>query len=385
MKAIIIGAGMGGLTAGIALKRIGYDVDIYERVTEVKPVGAALSLWPNGVKCLNYLGLHEQARTLAGQMDTMAYVDGLDGSVMTQFSLEPLYKEVGQRAWPVARADLQLMLMDAFGLDRIHLGRELASVSEADGVVTATFTDGATVTGDLLIGADGAHSGVRTYVWGHKAERRYTGYVNWNGLIEIDESIAPATQWTTFVGEGKRVSVMPVAEGRFYFFFDVPLPQGLPNDRATYQNTLRENFRGWAAPVQKLIDSIDPARTNRVEILDIDPNPVWVKGRVAILGDSAHNTAPDIGQGGCMAMEDSVVLAIALQTNTYGIEDALIRYQDKRAPRAGELVLRARKRCDVTHAKDPEATAAWYADLRKEDGTHIMKGILANIEGNPLG
>ncbi|HEY0276450.1 MAG TPA: FAD-dependent monooxygenase, partial [Paenirhodobacter sp.] len=233
MKAIIIGAGMGGLTAGLALKRIGYDVDIFERVTEVKPVGAALSLWSNGVKCLNYLGLHAQATALAGQMDTMAYVDGLDGSVMTQFSLEPLYQQVGQRAYPVARADLQLMLMDEFGLDRIHLGREFVSVAEADGAVTATFTDGTTVTGDLLIGADGAHSGVRNYVWGHKADRRYAGYVNWNGLIAIDESIAPTTQWTTFIGEGKRVSMMPVAGGRFYFFFDVPLPQGLPNDRAT--------------------------------------------------------------------------------------------------------------------------------------------------------
>ncbi|HEY0275905.1 MAG TPA: FAD-dependent monooxygenase, partial [Paenirhodobacter sp.] len=161
--------------------------------------------------------------------------------------------------------------------------------------------------------------------------------------------------------------------------------QGLPNDRATYKDTLRENFKGWCAPVQKLIDLLDPARTNRVEILDIEPNPVWAKGRVAILGDSAHNTAPDIGQGGCMAMEDSVVLAITLQTNTYGVEDALIRYQNARAPRAAELVLRARKRCDVTHAKDPSATAQWYADLRHQDGTAIMKGILANIEGNPLG
>lgn len=384
MKVIIIGAGMGGLCAGIALKRIGHEVKVFEKVREIKPVGAALSIWSNGVKCLNYLGLTEQVAKLGGQMDSMAYIDGISASEMTGFSLDPLYKKAGQRAYPVSRTELQAMLMEEFGKEDVTLGAALESVSESEGVVTATFEGGAVETGDLLIGADGSHSVVRPYVLGETTERRYAGYVNWNGLVEIDEAVGPATQWTTYVGEGKRVSVMPIGDNRFYFFFDVPLPQGLENDRSTYKADLKSYFKGWAEPVQTLIDKIDVERTNRVEVCDVEPFYNWTRGRVALLGDAGHGTTPDIGQGGCMAMEDAVYLAIALQTNTLGVEDALVRYQNKRAPRANELVLRARSRCDVTHMKDEQVTLDWYEELRSEDGSKIMKGILSNIEGGPL-
>lgn len=385
MKIIIVGAGMGGTSAGIALARIGHEVTIYEQVREIRPVGAAISLWSNGVKCLNYLGLGREIARLGGDMRSMSYVDGLTGETMTRFSLQPLVAQVGQRPYPVARADLQLMLMERFGLDDIRLGMRVVGVSDDGQQVTAHFADGSTATADLLIGADGAHSVVRGHVLGRTVERRYAGYVNWNGLVPVSDEVGPATQWTLYVGEGKRASVMPVAGGRFYFFLDVPLPVGLPNDSTQYKAQLHDYFKDWAAPVHTLIDSIDPQATNRVEIHDIEPFPTFARGRVALLGDAGHNTTPDIGQGGCAAMEDAVVLAMTLQTHTLGIEDALERYQAKRAERTAELVLRARKRSDVTHAKDPALTQAWYDELRQEDGSGILAGIARNIVGGPFG
>ena len=384
MEIAIIGAGMGGLTTGIALKKFGHRVTIYEQAEQILPVGAAISLWSNGVKCLNYLGLTEQVAKLGGQMNDLAYIDGLNGEVMTQFSLAPLIEEVGQRPYPVSRAELQNMLMDEFGRKDIQLGKRMVSIEDKGQHVEIGFQDGSTVSAALLIGADGTHSMTRQYVLGKQVERRYAGYVNWNGLVEISEDLAPAQQWTTFVGEGKRASLMPVAEHRFYFFFDVPLPAGLENQRSEYKILLKQYFSGWCSQVQCLIDSIDEQKTNRVEIHDIEPFNQFYKGRVVILGDAAHSTTPDIGQGGCQAMEDAVYLARALQINTLGLEDALKRYQNKRNERANELLLRARKRCDVTHMKDEQITKDWYADLRKEQGPHIMKGIISNIVGNPL-
>ncbi|MGE8654623.1 MAG: FAD-dependent urate hydroxylase HpxO [Acinetobacter gandensis] len=384
MEITIIGAGMAGLTTGIALKKFGHQVTIYEQAEQILPVGAAISLWSNGVKCLNYLGLTEQVEKLGGKMDNLAYIDGLTGDVMTQFSLYPLIEEVGQRPYPVSRAELQNMLMDEFGREDIHLAKKMVSFVEEGERVKIQFADGSEIESDLLVGADGTHSITRAYVLGEQVERRYAGYVNWNGLVDVSDDYAAADQWTTFVGEGKRVSLMPVANNRFYFFFDVPLPVGLENDRSQYKALFKQYFKGWCEPVQKLIDAVDVQKTNRVEIHDIEPFADFYKGRVVIVGDAAHSTTPDIGQGGCQAMEDAIYLARSLQINTLGLQDSLRRYQNKRNERANELLLRARKRCDVTHMKDEAVTREWYAELRKEQGNHIMKGIISNIVGNPL-
>lgn len=384
MEITIIGAGMAGLTTGIALKKFGHQVTIYEQAEQILPVGAAISLWSNGVKCLNYLGLTEQVEKLGGKMDNLAYIDGLTGDVMTQFSLYPLIEEVGQRPYPASRAELQNMLMDEFGREDIHLAKKMISFVEEGERVKIQFADGSEIESDLLVGADGTHSITRAYVLGEQVERRYAGYVNWNGLVDVSDDYAAADQWTTFVGEGKRVSLMPVANNRFYFFFDVPLAVGLENDRSQYKALFKQYFKGWCEPVQKLIDAVDVQKTNRVEIHDIEPFANFYKGRVVIVGDAAHSTTPDIGQGGCQAMEDAIYLARSLQINTLGLQDSLRRYQNKRNERANELVLRARKRCDVTHMKDEAVTREWYEELRKEQGNHIMKGIISNIVGNPL-
>ncbi|MFT4213000.1 MAG: FAD-dependent urate hydroxylase HpxO [Microbacterium sp.] len=385
MRFIIIGAGIGGTSAGIALARLGHEVEIYDQIRENKPVGAALSLWPNGVKVLNWLGLREEVAALGGIVETMSYEDGHSGETLCRFSLSPVTDLSGQRPYPVARADLQALLMESFGRDRIHLGMRVVAVAQDDDTVTVTFENGETATGDVLIGADGARSLTREHVLGEKTERIYSGYTNFNGLVPIDTRVGPADQWTTYVADGKRASVMPVAGDRFYFFFDVPQPAGLPYDRAEPVAPLRAAFDGWADGVRHLIDAIDPAASlNRVEIWDIDPFHTWVRGRVALLGDSAHNTAPDIGQGACSALEDSFVLGLVFALNDLGPRDALARYQHIRAERAGDLVLRARKRGWETHGFDPEVTDQWYAGLRTETGENVIRGIVGNIEDSPV-
>ncbi|MCS3429843.1 FAD-dependent urate hydroxylase HpxO [Klebsiella sp. BIGb0407] len=384
MKALVIGAGIGGLSAAVALKNAGITCEVFEAVKEIKPVGAAISIWPNGVKCMNSLGMGEIIETWGGQMRYLAYKEHRLGETLTRFSLAPLVERTQGRPCPVSRTELQREMLHFWGRDNVTFNKRVTQVEEhADGV-TVSFTDGSTASGDFLIAADGSRSVLRPYVLGYTPERRYAGYVNWNGLVKIDESIAPADQWTTFVGEGKRVSLMPVANGYFYFFFDVPLPAGLPEDSATLRADLTRYFAGWAAPVQKLIATLDPQTTNRVEIHDIDPLDKLIHGKVALLGDAGHSTTPDIGQGGCAAMEDAVVLGTIFRENN-DILSALRQYEEQRCERVRDLILKARKRCDITHGKDMMLTQAWYQELSEETGERIINGLCETIQGGPLG
>jgi FAD-dependent urate hydroxylase len=384
LNVIIIGAGMGGLTAAIALQQAGYTVNVYDRVHELRPAGAGISLWSNGGKVLNRLGLGPGLAAIGGPMERVAYYNA-QGDRLTDFSLDPLIQQVGERPYPVTRTELQALLLDALAPHTLHLEAKCIAVEQDATGVTATFANGQTARGDLLVSADGTHSLLRQTVVGYPVERRYAGYVNWNGLVPIHPDLAPARSWTIYVGQHQRASLMPVGGDRFYFFFDVPLPKGSPNQVDLYQQELSHHFQGWAAPVQTLIHRLDPATTNRVEIHDVDPLPTLVNDRIALLGDAAHSMTPDLGQGGCQAMEDAYVLASCLLSTNLSIEDALQRYNAARCDRTGQIVLRARKRADMTHGTDPAKTQQWYAELAQEDGSRILAGITKTIAEGPLG
>jgi len=383
LKVVIIGAGMGGLATAIALRQAGYQVEIYDRVSELRPAGAGISLWSNGVKVLNRLGLGKELARIGGQMKRMEYRSHT-GEQLTDISLAPLVERVGQPPYPVARTDLQQMLLDAFGAGNVQLNSKCIEVKQDADSVTAIFADGRRATADVLIGADGTHSTVRRHVLGYAPERRYVGYVNWNGLVPVSEALAPKHSWTIFVGEHKRASLMPVGGDRFYFFFDVPLPKGTVSEPEQRRSELAGFFKGWAKPVQMLIQQLEPEKTNRVEIHDIEPLESLVRGRVALLGDAGHSTAPDLGQGGCQAMEDAEVLTRYLLTTTLSVEDALKRYEAERKERTADVILRARKRSNMTHGKDPEKTKQWYEQLKQEDGGEILDAISKTILAGPL-
>lgn len=384
MRIIVIGAGIGGTTAALAMARLGHEVVVFDQVRENKPVGAALSLWPNGVQVLNWLGLGEDVANLGGRMDTMSYREGSTGESMCRFSLERITLATGQRPYPVARADLQAMLLDRLE-DRVHLGTRVTALAQDADRVYVTVADGTIHETDLVIAADGARSAARDYVLGAPAHREYVGYLNINGLVPVDDVIGDPSQWTTYVANGKRASVMPVAGDRFYFFFDVPQETGAVPARDEIVPYLRREFAGWAPGVQRLIDRVDPGSSlNAVEIWDLPPIRQWVRGRVALLGDAAHTTAPDIGQGACSALEDSYVLGTVFATTTLGVTDSLLRYERARVDRAADLVHRARRRSAETHASDPARTASWYEQLRHEDGTTVIRGILGNMADSPV-
>jgi FAD-dependent urate hydroxylase len=390
----VIGGGIGGLTTAIALRQAGHRPTVYEQTVELRAAGAGISVWSNGVKALNLLGLGPVVDAASGRMDRMAYASH-DGDPLCDFSLEPMVSQVGQRPCPISRTVLQTLLTEALGPDDVHLGARCVGVEAGTaGKAIVTLADGTRLDPDVVVAADGTHSVLRDWVVARPVERRYVGYVNWNGLVDWDPGLAgpnngPDT-WITWVGHGQRVSLMPVGARRCYFFFDVPLDTddamlAPGTTRPDPRHELANYFREWAPPVRRLLELLDPAGTNRVPIFDHDPLPVFVRNNVALIGDAAHTMSPDLGQGGCQAMEDALVLTRSLTANSLGVPDALARYQAARQDHTADIVRRARKRSDITHGVDPARTEAWYRELAAEDGTAIIAGLVQSVLGGPLG
>ena len=382
LKAIAIGAGMGGLTAAIAMKQVGYDVEVYDRVRELRPAGAGISLWSNGVKILNRLGLGPQISKIGGSMRRMSYLTKT-GEILNDFSLQPIVDAVGQCPYPVARTDLQRMLLEAVAPETVRLNSNCVAVEQDANSVTAIFADGRRATGDVLVAADGTHSAIRNRVVGQSIEREYVGYVNWNGLVAVSDRLAPKHSWVIYVGDGQRASLMPVGGDRFYFFFDVPLAKEV-EPLGEVREELSHYFREWAEPVQHLIETLDPETTNRVPIHYIEPLSSFVSGRIALLGDAAHSTSPDLGQGGCQAIEDAWELTNCLISTNLGVADALKRYEAARQERTADVTLKALQRARMIHGCDPVRTQAWYDELAREDGTTITNAISSLILQGPL-
>ncbi|NJM48900.1 MAG: FAD-dependent urate hydroxylase HpxO [Alkalinema sp. RU_4_3] len=379
LKVIVIGAGIGGLAAAIALSQAGFGVEIYDRVQELRPVGAGISLWSNGVKVLNRLGLGQEIAAIGGPMRQMQY-RWMDGALLNDISLEPLIKSVGQPPYPVARAALQTMLMRAYvaqSSDAVRLGHDCVAIEETENQVIATFSNGVQAQGDLLIVANGMRSNLREYVLGHPLLPKYAGYVNWNGLVDASAALAPKNTWMIYVGNHQRASMMPVADDRLYFFFDMPLDP-VPESQ-DYRAELSHYFQGWAEPVQQLIAACDPGNMARLAIHDVGPIDRLVRGKVALIGDAAHTTCPDLGQGGCQALEDAWVLVESLVVNNLGVEDALERYEARRLDRVNSLVNKARARAEMIHGHNPAVTQQWYEQLSTESPSDVTDAIAKTI------
>jgi FAD-dependent urate hydroxylase len=384
LKIVVVGGGIGGLTAGIALTRAGYDVELYERAPEIRPIGAGISLWPNGVKVLHWLGLGRDLAQTAPTLRTLRYL-AADGRLLTEIPLEPLTAAAGQRPYPLARTDIQLLLYERLGRHRVTLGAECVAVEESADGVTAVFGDGRRATGDVLVGADGVRSVVRDHVLGRHAPPLYAGNVTWNGLVARDRDLDPGDVFTIVVGDGKRWGMMPVGRDRVYFFFDAPLPAGEIVQRGQWRAELRAHFEGWSGATQTVIDRVDEDAMARQPIHDLEPLEHFVRGRIALLGDAAHAATPTLGQGAAQAMEDGEVLSRCLLTTDLGVEDALARYERQRRDRAHAVARVARARTDLMMGKDRAATDAWYAQLERSGDGDVVDDMVRLVAAGPFG
>jgi 2-polyprenyl-6-methoxyphenol hydroxylase-like FAD-dependent oxidoreductase len=314
VRILIIGGGIGGLTAAIALRRVGHDVQVFERAPEPREVGAGIGLWGNAVGALRRINLAD-AVLARGEAMRIAAVLTWRGRVLHRSTADVFNRIGGEPLALVHRAELLEELLRPLPPESVHFGRTIVKYEDDGAGVTAHFDDGSHETGDLLIGADGLKSAVRAQLLG-KSAPRYSGYTAWRAVVPFPESRIEPGYVAEIWGPAARFGITRIGRGRVYWWATLtapesPLEQGALD--AAAKEILLRSHGGFCDPVPDLIRAADAGSIIRNDIYDRPPVRTWHKGRVLLIGDAAHPTTPNLGQGGCLAVEDGVCLGYFLR------------------------------------------------------------------------
>ncbi|WP_055477693.1 FAD-dependent oxidoreductase [Sphaerimonospora mesophila] len=338
MEIIVIGAGVGGLSVARVLLAAGHRVRIYEQAPGPRTSGKAVLIWSNGNAVLNDLGV-----SLDGVGARIDRIDALtaDGRMRTSMNIAHATDRFGFPTKAVPRRRLLERLADGLPGDLVRYGMSCRSVTQDGDRVTATFGDGSTAVGDLLIGADGHHSVVRRHLWGDGTVQP-ADFGTWQGLSPIDIEITDTNRHFMITGREGACGLMPAGDGLLQWWFDV---RWSPADRrpAAPLTELRNRFGRWASPVPEVLAAATEAdleffghHWNRIP-------RVWGEGRITLVGDAAHTMPPTLGQGANQTLEDAWVLGRELAG---GGDEPVVRlraYERARYPRIS-LVSRMAKR-----------------------------------------
>lgn len=304
--AIVVGAGVAGLTAAAALRRHGWRVDVYERAPVLEPVGAGIALAPNAVKALDSLGFRDwidQAAVIQGS----GGVRRPDGRWLARTDLGAVARAFGRPLVVVPRADLIEALRSRLPQAALHLDTQVEEVLPGDTTCPARVrTLRGERSADLVVAADGIRSSIREALLPTQPGPVYAGFTAWRMIVEAGDisKIEPSETW----GPGAVFGIVPLSGGRLYCYGTANVPEG--TTFADEHAALLERFADWHAPIPELIRRTPREALLRNDIFWLDrPLPTYHVGRVAFVGDAAHAMTPNLGQGGCQAIEDAVVLA----------------------------------------------------------------------------
>ncbi|WP_309136036.1 FAD-dependent monooxygenase [Brevibacterium oceani] len=346
MRIAIVGAGIGGLSAAVGLQRTGAEVTVFERAPEVRAGGSGLSIFANGLAALDALGLRDEFDAVTDS-SVEGFTAGQRRSDGRWIARVPNGSVGALRI--VDRADLHRILLDALEPGTVRTGAE-AVAARADGTLAfatgsadsagptapdgpagstgpvgpsapigSTRSDHAVRTGgplptaedrfDLIVGADGLHSRIRTSVAGEAVAPRYSGYSAWRGITSVPVDLDGEAGES--VGHGRRFGIAPLADGRVYWFAVANMPEHA--SFADEKATVEQMFSRWHSPIAELIDATDAEAVARTAICDLSrPLRTYHDGRVVLLGDAAHAMTPNLGQGGGQALEDAATLSALL-------------------------------------------------------------------------
>ncbi len=298
----IIGGGIAGLTTAIALKKIGIATQIFEANDQMLPVGAGLGLGSNALKALKAIGLEEEV-IRAGKLMTGFSIFDEKGKIITNTRF---YTENNQSNLAIHRADLQSILISKLDPDTIHPGKKLKAFHHTSTGLHLTFTDGSEIKTKFLIVADGIHSIVRKTLLNNSTPR-YAGYTCWRGVANFPALTGNMSSETW--SKNGRFGIVPLTENKVYWFACVNAKYNDAKFRKYGVPELLNHFQNFHSPIPEILSRTQSENLLHNDIIDLKPIDQYAFGRIVLLGDAAHATTPNMGQGACQAIEDAVTLA----------------------------------------------------------------------------
>jgi 2-polyprenyl-6-methoxyphenol hydroxylase-like FAD-dependent oxidoreductase len=339
-RAVVIGAGIGGLTAGVALQRRGWDVTVVERAPGLDVVGAGLAVAPNALRVLDQLGIGDQIRSQAG-LQGAAGIRRPDGRWISRTDSSRARARFGDDVIVMHRATLAAAIAGALAPGTLRLGLAASDVDPATGEV---ITAEGPLAADLVVAADGINSRVRAKLLPDFPGPIYTGVTSWRIVVpHPGGKLVIGETW----GAGKVFGIAELGDGRVYCYATAPAPAGLDDDGP---DELARHFAGWHDPIPQLISAATSVTRTDIRCLP-EPLPAFHfafdSRNVVLLGDAAHAMTPNLGQGACQAIEDAAVLA--------AFTSDLPRYSAERLPRTTRIAKASRRIARLAGLNNPAA------------------------------
>ncbi|RCW45223.1 salicylate hydroxylase [Halopolyspora algeriensis] len=355
----IVGGGIGGLTLALSLRSRGIVADVYEQASEFREVGAAVALSANGTRVLRDLGVGDRLDACSAVPTELIYRHWRDARRIRAFEAGESYeKRFGAPYYGVHRADLQQILVGACDPERVHLDHRIVDLTETADGVRLTFADGREATADVVVGADGVHSTVRSHITDTDT-LRYSGTSGFRGLIPAEQlpNLPDPGAIQFWMGPGGHLLHYPIGSGEMINFLAVRHePETWPDSawmRPAPPEEIAAAFDGWHPAVVDMVTATSIHR--RWALFTQDPSNRWHRGRVVLLGDAVHAMLPHHGQGANQSIEDAAVLAACL-AEAEDPSAALDRYERLRRTRTRQVQRSSRVASDLLHLPDgPEA------------------------------
>jgi 2-polyprenyl-6-methoxyphenol hydroxylase-like FAD-dependent oxidoreductase len=336
MKINIIGAGIGGLMTAISLQRKGYEVEIYEAAAELRPLGAGIIMASNALQIARRLGVAESIIQAGVPLQSFGIANHR-GRPLQLMDIQAVKAKYGEPSVVIHRGNLQQILLKELASTSIQLGKRLASLEHlADGRVQARFENGSLTESDLLIGADGLRSATRRAIFGD-TPLRYSSHTCWRGILPhvIDHPEQGLELWAKT--GGKRIAMLQLSPTQVYFYYTEKRKPGFNVPVAERVAYLCEQLQEFPARYGQVMAKAKAEEIFHDDLYDLKPLPSWHQGRVVLIGDAAHATTPNMGQGGCQAVEDAWYLAEQLERYAE-VEQAFQTFEALRRPKVEYVV-----------------------------------------------